>query len=469
MISIIKRSGLLIPNRYENTDFYCNIRAHLTRKTKEYNSELFTTQKYFLETERHLNVPRFFPIHNYYDFKVLDTSHEGEDIHIEHNIMARNDIQRKTMNFMLTKDNAIIQLNPGTGKTVISIYAIAERKKKSFILVHRDSLVKQWRDRIVEFTNLESDQIGILSSAKFDEEMDKPIVIGTNQTFISLLKRKRVGFLIKLNKAKFGIFIADEVHTTVGAETFSECSIHMPCRVTFGLSATPYRYDGNTDIIEYHLGKVFNIESTEGTMPARVTVIGFDYQIDQPRRYRYLHWDGNFQRARYLNIMKNSKIFMNIVKSIVMKVSNEKRKALVICERVEKLIDILYDWYPLENKGRFVAGSSRKELEKNVVFSTPNKIRDGVDANWLDCLVVTSPVGNMEQLAGRINRLKEGKKIPIIIDMVDMGCPNIKNTLYKRLEFYNKKKWKIQFIFINSDMKRVLVDEDQFLKIMKGE
>ncbi len=459
----------MIPRKFEDSSFYCEIRAHLTRKTKDFNAETFTTQKYYEESEKYFIIPRFFPIHKYFECQLIDKSDKGEDIEIEHNIIPRNDIQKEAMKFMLENNKGIIQLKPGTGKTVISIYTIAERKKRTFILVHRDALVKQWKERILQFTNLNENKIGILSSVNFENELFKPICIGTNQTFISLLKRKNNDIISCISVANIGMFLADEVHTTVGAETFSKCSLNMPSRIVFGLSATPERSDGNTDIINYHLGDVFSIESSEGTMPARITVIGFDYGIDQPNRYKYLHWDGNFQRSRYLNIMKNSKFFMGVLKALILKVSNDDRRTLVICERVEKLIDILYKWYPGISKGRFVAGSSRDELESHTVFSTPTKIRDGVDANWLDCLIVTSPVSNMEQLSGRINRIRKNKKIPIILDMVDIGCTQIRNTLYRRMKFYRKSEWDVNFIFINREGKQVKVGEETFMKIMRGE
>ena len=86
---------------------------------------------------------------------------------------------------------------------------IAERKRKSLILVHRDPLAKQWRNRFKQFTDLQDDDIVRLRSATFEEDLAKPIIIATTQTFISLLKRKRKDFLIKLNEANIGIFVGD--------------------------------------------------------------------------------------------------------------------------------------------------------------------------------------------------------------------------------------------------------------------
>ena len=168
------------------------------------------------------------------------------------------------------------------------------------VLVHREPLAKQWTDRFLAFTNLEPDDISWLKSSSFQEDLKKPIIVAMVQTFRSLLKRKRKDFLIALNEANIGVFVADEVHTSVGAPAFSECSIHVPSKYTYGLSATPYRYDGNGDIIEFHLGDIFADDDLEGTMEPKVTVMLLDYEIDTPRSHRYIHWGGSFQRARYL-------------------------------------------------------------------------------------------------------------------------------------------------------------------------
>lgn len=473
MIELNRRSGIIIPREYENESWYHLVRAKLFRKQQNYNSPEFITNIYFSESEKFLTIPRFFPIHDYINCKIIDHSHEGEDIEINHSITPRNDSQIQTIDYMMANDNGMIKLNPGMGKTVISIYMIAERKKKTLVLVHRDSLDKQWRDRLKQFTDLEDDKICILKSTKFEKQlMESSVIIATCQTILSLLKRKRMEFLIALDKANIGVFIGDEIHTTLGAPTFSNCSLNIPAKVTYGLSATPYRNDGNSDILQYHVGEQFAIDSDEDTMSAEVTFVLVDFDIDTPKRSKYLNWEGSFQRSRYLNIMKNSKVFMDLVKALLLKLANDDRHLLFISERVDKMIVPLFDWLPTENKSKFIAGSALKELEKQISFSTPGKIRDGVDVPWKDSLLITSPVKNIEQLAGRITRTYPGhdKKTPIILDMVDIGCKNIRGSFWSRVDYYKSKDWKINYMFINQCTyeKFNLKEEDAFV-IVKGD
>jgi len=466
-MDLLKRSGILIPTKHRNTKAYIRIKEQLERRARSYNSSAMVIHVFYLESEKFLLIPRNFPLQKYMrGYEIHDHSHHGETININHNITPRGDVQDKAIKYLMTHENGILQLSPGVGKTVITIYMIAERKRKSLILVHRDPLAKQWRNRFKQFTDLQDDDIVRLRSATFEEDLAKPIIIATTQTFISLLKRKRKDFLIKLNEANIGIFVGDEVHTTVGAPTFSECSIHMPSKYVYGLSATPYRYDGNGDIIEYHLGEVFSDDDTQGTMEPRITVMMLDYQIDTPRRTKYIRWGGDFQRARYLNLIKKSKPFVEVVRGLLGTFKDD-RQTICIAERI-KLIDELHEWMPATSKAKFCGTGGLDTLDSQHTFATPGKCRDGVDAPWKDTLIMTSPISNIEQLAGRVTRTNEGKKTPVLVDMVDYGCRDISRTFHTRKDFYLKKGWKVQYVlYKNNKLKQI--DEDVALSIIRGD
>jgi superfamily II DNA or RNA helicase len=460
MFTFYKRSGIIIPRKYENEPFYFHIRDHLKRVMKQYQTGDYVHYYFYLESKDALLIPRFFPLEKYVqNYQIIDKTPEGEDIDIVHNITPRNEVQRRTIEKLANNNNCILQLPPGVGKTVIMIHTIGEIKKKSFILVHRDALAKQWRGfkdvdppkGILSFTNLNEDNIAFLRSNSFEEDLKKPIIICTDQTFTSLLKRNRMQFLTSLVQANIGIFIADEVHTSVGAPSFSECSLHIPAKYVYGLSATPYRYDGNGDIIEYHLGDIIEDEDSEGTMEPKIITILADFQIDQPRRYKYLYYGGVFQRARYLNIMKNSKIFMSTIKGLIEKLKKQNRNQLIICERIDKMINILYDWVVSDSKAKFIQSANLDVLNNKIVFATPGKMRDGVDAPHIDALIMTSPVSNIEQMIGRVVRSKKGKKQPIVIDIVDMGCKHIKRSYFNRHKFYQNKQWNVRYLMYSNN------------------
>ena len=466
MYELIRRSGILIPRKYQNTNEYVEVKQSLERRSKAYNTSDFTINKFYIESEKFLLVPRYFPIKQYFhSYSMKNMMNEGEEIEINHTIEPRSKSQEKAMEFMLNHEQGILKLAPGVGKTVVSIYMIAKRKRKSIILVHRDPLAKQWKNRFLQFTDLKEDDIARLTTPTFKNDLKKPIIISTVQTFRSLVNRKPKEFLTHLNNAGVGVLVADEVHTSIGAPKLSECSIHIPSRYTYGLSATPDRYDGNGDVIEFHLGNIFSDDDVEGTMPAKVTVIVLDYQIDTPRRHKYIHWGGDFQRARYLNLIKKSTPFREAMRGLLARLNN--RNLICMAERI-KLIEELYDETQSDSKAKFCGKGDLDTLDYKLTFATPGKCRDGIDAPWKDSIIMTSPISNIEQLAGRINRISPEKKTPIILDMVDFGCQPIARTFWGRKKFYENKQWPVRyFLFANNELKPL--DDDEAIKIIGGE
>jgi len=474
MSIVFKRtSGILIPTEYKNEKFYEFIKSKLTRRVKNFNDPTYTVNKYYIEGEKFLKIPRYFPIWEYVDCRIEDKLPEGEDIEIESKITLRDELQRNTVEYMLTHDNGILKCSPGSGKTVISIHVVCQLKKKTFILCHRTELVNQWTGfecgekphGFLTYTNIKEDEIGILSSKNYKEVLKKKIIVCTDQTFTSLLRRNRQEFLIELNKSNISVMIADEIHTSIGAPTFSECSLHMPVKKIFGLSATPNRTDGTDNIIQYHLGPIYVPEGTSSTMNTRVTVLFFDFEIIKGRE-KYMYWEGKFQRSRYLNLIKNSKPFMGIIIGLLNKFVDDQRNIICVAERI-KLIDKLFDEIKTDNKAKFISGSSSENLNKQVVLLTPGRGRDGLDIPKKDCLLMTSPISNITQMIGRVIRQSKNKKEPITVDLVDIGCKEISKTLFDRIEFYNEKKWSIKFIYINDKGEKTELDQIQVLKLLQ--
>jgi hypothetical protein len=165
-------------------------------------------------------------------------------------------------------------------------------------------------------------------------------------------------------------------------------------------------------------------------------------------------------------MMKKSKPFRVALKGLL---SRLKRNRHLICvaERI-KLIDELFKETEHESKGLFCgSGPKLEQLDFKVTFATPGKVRDGVDAPWKDCVIMTSPIRNIEQLVGRVLREVEGKETPVIIDMVDCGCPDISRTFYPRQKFYDQKEWPIQYLFFK-DKKLSQIDRQMAMEILEG-
>lgn len=77
------------------------------------------------------------------------------------------------------KRGGILSLRCGSGKTVLAIYLICQLKKKTLIIVHKDFLLQQWKERINQFTP--KAEVGLIKGKIVDVE-NKDIIMGSLQS-----------------------------------------------------------------------------------------------------------------------------------------------------------------------------------------------------------------------------------------------------------------------------------------------
>ena len=121
----------------------------------------------------------------------------------------------------------VISVPCGFGKTVLALYLVAALKVKTIVIVHKEFLMDQWKERIEFF--LPEARVGKIQGDVVKIE-DKDIVIGMLQS-ISMKDYPDDVF------SSFGFVIYDECHH-LGAEVFSRSLIKVGCKYTLGLSAT---------------------------------------------------------------------------------------------------------------------------------------------------------------------------------------------------------------------------------------
>lgn len=104
--------------------------------------------------------------------------------------------------------------------------------------------------------------------------------------------------------------------------------------------------------------------------------------------------------------------------------------------------------YPKDIVGKFISGSDDSEKTKRFVLSTFKMMNKGISVDHLDSLALITPIGSsivLEQSIGRILRLKEGKKQPIVYDLVPIDDDIVISKLYdKRFNFYSSMEFPIK-------------------------
>jgi superfamily II DNA or RNA helicase len=337
----------------------------------------------------------------------------------------------------------IISVPCGYGKTVIALYIAAKLKVKTLVVVHKEFLLNQWKERIKEF--LPNAKIGRLQSSIIHVE-GYDIVIGMLQS-ISMIEYNESIF------SEFGLVIYDECHH-LGAETFSRALLKTSTNYTLGLSATPKRLDGLSKVFEWYLGDiVYSIKKREeDEVNVKMVVYSDD---DSQYSKEILNYRKKPNMAQMINNIcayhpRTLKIIEHLSECL-----REGRKILMLSDRRDHL-KILNELISQIDGGKFTAGfylggMKEKDLQetetKDVILGTFMMASEGFDCKYpLNTIFLTSPKSNIEQAVGRILRqdAKDRKFTPLIYDIADDFSLFAKQKL-KRVAFYKKNNYNINF------------------------
>lgn len=342
----------------------------------------------------------------------------------------------------------VLSAPPGSGKTVMACALMAERQVPTLILVHRQPLLEQWKERISEFLRIPPKEIGIHSGTK--KKLTGMVDIA------SILSLKAVVELEDLF-ANYEQVIIDECHH-IPSVTFESIVKRSSARFVVGLTATPYRKDGYQKILFMECGPVRHKikEGQDHAIKKRVVVRETPFMLPEELGERPpLHqvWDQLTRHLGRLNIIANDAV--DSVKA--------GRFPLVISDRVEHLLSLKIAVKELDptictftlegsmgKKGRKLVMEEMKQASKDnapvCLFATASLIGEGVDIPRLDTLILGMPIsfkGRLVQYAGRLHRPHEGKKDVVIYDYLDT-CSGLTVSMHrKRLLVYKTMGYQI--------------------------
>ena len=152
---------------------------------------------------------------------------ESIDVRLEANLTDR---QNGALQTLIPHALGVLVAPPGSGKTVIACALIAHRKLPTLVVVDRQPLIEQWRERLREHLGIEAKEIGQLGGGR---NRAKGIIdVAMAQ---SLARRDD----LEAVTSGYGLVIVDECHH-VPAVTFERFVRQIPVRNWLGLTATPY-------------------------------------------------------------------------------------------------------------------------------------------------------------------------------------------------------------------------------------
>lgn len=337
-----------------------------------------------------------------------------------------NKKQEKAMNELLKYDTGILCAATGFGKTVISAQIISILKMNTLIIVNRNNLLEQWKEKLSYFLNINKKEIGQIGASK--EKLNGKLDVAS---FQSLYKREDLDEILN----KYGLVIVDECHH-VAAYSFEKVLKAVRSKYVYGLTATPTRKDGWHKIIYMQCGdirvRVSNKEIKQNKKMEHIVIV-------KRTNYKYISTEEN-EKVKIseilndmgYNIFRNSLIVEDIKKCIL-----EGRIPIVLTERVEhlkilkekleelKVPVVIYKGNMGKKKTKEVK-NILKEADTNnkprIILATSSSIGEGFDDSRLDTLFLTMPVswkGRIVQYVGRLHREHEGKEKVIVYDYLD--------------------------------------------------
>ncbi len=393
----------------------------------------------FMESPTSLYLPRFYG-QDKFGNSVRNKIEEGEPINIKFRGSLRKEqepIVKLYHDEAIKNGGGLISLKCGGGKTVLSLWIISLLKVKTIVVVHKDFLMTQWRDRIMEF--LPDARIGKIQQNTIDIE-NKDIVLAMVQS-LSMKEYEPEVF------SSFGLAVFDECHH-LGAEVFHRSMQKVSSKYMLGLSATPDRKDGLRKVFEWYIGPMVYSTKEKNTDYIETRIYEFYNDKESYCKQEILYNGKNCMPRMINNLSESEERFMFII-DLVKEEFNKGRKILILSDR-RGYLDNTKKWLN-ENlqkscAGLYVGGMKPNELrdsqEKDIILGTFSMASEGMDIPKLNTIVLASPKSDVVQSVGRILREKADvrKFHPLVIDIKDIH-PNMilfSKQCDKRVTYYKK-------------------------------
>lgn len=357
--------------------------------------------------------------------------------------------QKNAVKAILGARNGILVMPCGSGKTQTALETVSRIGMRALWITHTQDLLTQSLNRAKSVYGCDPGSYGTITDGR--------IKIGSGITFATVQTASKVD--LTPYREEFGCVIVDECHRAVSTPTrltmFGKVLGNLSCRYKIGLTATPKRADGMSKAMFALIGDVVHEVSREEvagtTCPVEVRQIETGYTPDMDMA---LCGDGTINYAGLVEDMTHDQKRFNAVLSVIKDIP-EGMPALVLANRVEYLQSLSQQ---CGKKSMCLSGmgtgkkarQERKDAlaslnagEIDCLFATYQLAAEGLDCPNLRYVVFATPEKNeriVAQASGRVARKAEGKKVGIIIDLIDdfgmlYGWNKKRINLYKKLGY----------------------------------
>lgn len=287
------------------------------------------------------------------NFEVKNLREEGDKINVTFKGKLKPE-QELAFGEIINFDNGIINAPTGFGKTVLAIYLISYFKVNTLILVNKQTLLKQWLEKLEEFLDVGYEhkkvKFGSYYSAK--KKITNKIDVASILSFSNDEESKKI-------LSSYGLVIIDEVHH-LAANKYNLVAKEINAKRIYGFTATPIRSDGNMDVVFKLVGDVRYIaNNADSGLIKKMTPIYTNFVYDQV--ISNLNYNDTIDKLIH-DESRNELIVNNIIKAI-----NETKNILILSERIEHL-EIIFDLLKeISYPKYFITGQMKLKERKEVL------------------------------------------------------------------------------------------------------
>jgi len=399
--------------------------------------------QYYEETKEYLRVPMGYKIIAPIDQRI-DNRVERTVVYPRFLMKLRKSQDEAISAYLEDTDKGIISLPTGKGKCVVGINLAYRLRQKTLIVIHKNDLVKAWKDDIKKSFGGKV-KSGLIKAKS--RVMGDHITIATVQTLNRLSEEEWEEL-----KDEFGLVIVDEMHHAPAMSY--EVISHFSANYRLGLSATPERSDGLDEVLHLYFGdfayvfesdpenedsdilnvkvivkEVNDVVYRPKVRPEKTKSGKSKWVIDDERGTKYIDEISYEYRPKISHhlvdsIVVNNSAYQQIVLNDILKEYNSGRSILIFLSQKEHCrtyYDLITSAIPEERVVLYYGDSDEKvddiipkieSGEYRVTIATYSKATEGTNVKAWEIEFLVSSINNemnTEQASGRIRRSLEGK------------------------------------------------------------
>lgn len=433
---------------------------------EDYSSNLLVQGMYYDKDNMLLFLPRGLDIHYVeylfhtravYDERIDPYSKFEDDVQARY--LPKDDRQKKTLRFILGMDEyantreatqVSVNLEPGAGKTYLAVMSVIITKLRAAMITSNSGWIQQWKDRILEYTNIDAKEIYFIEGYNSIDKILKDKVSPEDYKFFLVSHKtiqaygERFGWyeVHKLfKKLSIGIKIFDEAHTYF--KNMYMIDFFTNTLKTYYLTATPTRSSKEEKLIyKLYFKNVANIDLFDQDNDPRTHYIAVHFKSNPTyqERKKVYNYKG-FNIMKYISYLVYKDTYYQIL-TVLMDIIDRINGKVLIYIGINDALFTTREWllrnYPELDKdiGVYTSIVSKKDkeeqLSKRIILSTTKSTGAAQDIKGLKAVIVLNEPFKSEVIARQtLGRTRD--RDTYYFDVVD-------DSFSDTMKFYNYKK-----------------------------